>query len=326
MLRRVALVTSREHPELPADDRPLIAELGRLGIAASAQTWDDPSVFWAAFDAIVLRSTWDYHLRIDAFRRWIAARATEGAALWNPADLLLWNTHKFYLRELEAGGVPIIPTRFVPAPSGGMKVAAESRAGKVAAESRAGRNAPPDVARILEEEGWTRAVVKPAVSGGAWRTHLVDRAAASRLPETDPALGTDDILVQQYLPEIESGGEWSLVYIDGAFSHAVRKRPASGDFRVQTELGGTFAAARPDPALVRQADRILAAIDSPWLYARVDGVAAEDRLLLMELEVVEPSLFLDAAPDAVRRFAAAIDRAAAEGSHAAAEPWVIEQG
>ena len=322
MLRRVALVTSRDHPDLPADDRPLIAELGRLGIAGSAQTWDDPSVPWAAFDAIVLRSTWDYHLRIDAFRRWIAARVSEGAALWNPADLLLWNAHKFYLRELEARGIPIIPTRFVPAPAG----AAESRAQENATESHAEESAPPDVARLLEEEGWSRAVVKPAVSGGAWRTHLVDRAEARRLPATDPALGTDDILVQEYLPEIESGGEWSLVYIDGAFSHAVRKRPASGDFRVQTELGGTFAAARAEPALVRQADRVLAAIDSPWLYARVDGVDVEGRLLLMELEVVEPSLFLDAAPDAARRFAAAIGRAAAEGSHAAAEPSAIEQG
>jgi hypothetical protein len=323
MLRRVALVTCREHPDLPADDRPLIAELGRLGVAASARTWDDPSVPWAAFDAIVLRSTWDYHLRITAFRRWIGERRSAGAALWNPPDLLLWNTHKFYLRELEARGIPIIPTRFV---------AAASRANQDAscenheAESRSIRHAPADVARILEEEGWSRAVVKPAVSGGAWRTHLVDRAGAVRLPDTDPALGADDILVQEYRPEIESGGEWSLVYIGGAFSHAVRKRPASGDFRVQTELGGTYAAARADASLVRQADRVVAAVDSPWLYARVDGVESEGRLLLMELEVVEPSLFLDAAPDAVRRFAAAIDGAAREGLDAAAEPSAVEQG
>jgi glutathione synthase/RimK-type ligase-like ATP-grasp enzyme len=116
------------------------------------------------------------------------------------------------------------------------------------------------------------------------------------------------------------------VYIGGAFSHAVRKRPASGDFRVQTELGGTYAAARADASLVRQADRVVAAIDSPWLYARVDGVESGGRLLLMELEVVEPSLFLDAAPDAARRFADAIDGAAREGSVAAAEPSAIEQG
>jgi glutathione synthase/RimK-type ligase-like ATP-grasp enzyme len=324
MLRRVALVTSREHPELPADDRPLIPELGRLGVAASAQTWDDPSVPWTAFDAIVLRSTWDYHLRIDAFRRWIEKRRSEGAALWNPAELLLWNTHKFYLRELEARGIPIIPTRFVAAASRATSDAA-SRATSDAG-SRAALHAPPDFGRILEEEGWARAVVKPAVSGGAWRTHLVDRAGATRLPEADPALGADDVLVQEYRPEIESGGEWSLVYIGGAFSHAVRKRPASGDFRVQTELGGTYAAARADAPLVRQADRVLAAVDSPWLYARVDGVEADGRLLLMELEVVEPSLFLDAAPDAARRFAAAIDGVAQEGPNAAAETSAIEQG
>jgi hypothetical protein len=301
-------------------------------VAASARTWDDPSVPWAAFDAIVLRSTWDYHLRITAFRRWIGERRSAGAALWNPPDLLLWNTHKFYLRELEARGIPIIPTRFVAAPSRGDSDApsratfdAASRANPDSG-SRAALHAPPDFGRILEEEGWSRAVVKPAVSGGAWRTRLVDRAGAIRLPESDPALGVDDVLVQEYRPEIESGGEWSLVYIGGAFSHAVRKRPASGDFRVQTELGGTYAAARADASLVRQADRVLAAVDSPWLYARVDGVEADGRLLLMELEVVEPSLFLDAAPDAVRRFAAAIDGAAREGLDAAAEPSAVEQG
>lgn len=118
------------------------------------------------------------------------------------------------------------------------------------------------------------------------------------------------MLVQEYLAEIESAGEWSFVYIEGAFSHAVLKRPATGDFRVQTENGGSHTPARAAPDLVRQADRVVAAIDSPWLYARVDAIETGGRLLLMELEVVEPSLFLDAAPDAARRFAGAIARAA----------------
>ena len=290
MLRRVSLVTCREHPDLPVDDRALLGELARLGIAATVSSWDDPAVPWRTFDAIVLRSTWDYHLRIDEFLRWIEARGAEGAALWNPASLLLWNTHKSYLRDLQGKGVPIVPTRFLPADPGG----------------------PLDLLPILAEERWERAIVKPAVSGGAHRTHLVDRDTSSSLAGVDPRLSEIDLLVQEYLPEIETSGEWSLVYIDGAFSHAVRKLPASGDFRVQTELGGTFRAAPPERAVLREADRVVGAVDSPWIYARVDGVESGGQFRLMELELVEPSLFLDAAPDAARRFAAAIDRVSGE--------------
>jgi glutathione synthase/RimK-type ligase-like ATP-grasp enzyme len=281
MLRRVALVTCREHPDLPEDDRPLVAELGRLGIAASARLWDDPAVPWPIFDAIVLRATWDYHLRIEEFRRWIDSRDAEGATLWNPAPLLTWNTHKFYLRELETKGIPIAPSRFLPS------------------------GTAADLAAILEEENWDCVVIKPAVSATAHRTHRLDRQEAARL---GTLVADGDTLVQQYLPEIETRGEWSLVYLDGSFSHAVRKLPASGDFRVQTEFGGRAETARPDPGLVLEADRVIAAIDSPWLYARVDGVESAGGLRLMELELVEPSLFLSAAPDAARRFAAAIGR------------------
>jgi len=290
MLRRVSLVTCRDHPDLPVDDRALVGELARLGIAATVSSWDDSAVPWLTFDAIVLRSTWDYHLRIDEFLRWIEARRAEGAELWNPASLLLWNTHKSYLRDLEGRGVSIAPTRFLRAdPAGAL-----------------------DLLRILEEERWERAIVKPAVSGGAHRTHLVDRDTSRSLPAIDPRLSEIDLLVQEYLPEIETSGEWSLVYIDGAFSHAVRKLPASGDFRVQTELGGTVRAAQPERALLREADRVVGAVDSPWIYARVDGVESRGKFRLMELELVEPSLFLDASPDAARRFAAAIDRVSGE--------------
>jgi len=281
MLKRVALVTCREHPDLPEDDRPLVAELGRLGIASAPRLWDDPGVPWTSFDAIVLRATWDYHLRIEEFRRWIDDRDAEGATLWNPAPLVAWNTHKFYLRELEAKGIPIAPTRFLPS-------------GSVA-----------DLAAILEEENWERAVIKPAVSATAHRTFRRDRDEAARL---GTLVAEGDTLVQEYLPEIETRGEWSFVYLDGTFSHAVRKVPASGDFRVQTEFGGRAESGRPDSGLLLDADKAIAAIDSPWLYARVDGVESAGRLRLMELELVEPSLFLSAAPDAARRFAAAIGR------------------
>lgn len=286
MLKRVALVTSRDYASLPDDERPLIAELGRLGVAALPRVWDEPGVPWPHFDALVLRSTWDYHRRIAEFRRWIDARRADGSAVWNPPALLEWNTHKFYLRELEARGVPIVPTRFLAA------------------------GAPGDLDAILREEGWKKAVVKPAVSATAHRTRVADASnpAAARAELAD-ILRDGDALVQKYVAEIESAGELSLVYIDGEFSHAVRKIPARGDFRVQEEFGGRAEpAAAIDPAIRRDADACVAAVEHPWLYARVDGVVSDGRFRLMELEMVEPTLYLSHSPDAARRFALAIDR------------------
>jgi glutathione synthase/RimK-type ligase-like ATP-grasp enzyme len=134
--------------------------------------------------------------------------------------------------------------------------------------------------------------------------------AENRDRELRALLSDGDALVQKYLPEIETKGEWSFVFLDGAFSHAVRKRPAPGDFRVQTEFGGTVEPGPAPPALVGEAGRVVDAIDSPWLYARVDGVESEGRLLLMELELVEPTLYLSSAANAARRLAAAIARIA----------------
>ncbi|HET7453464.1 MAG TPA: hypothetical protein VFL12_12020, partial [Thermoanaerobaculia bacterium] len=113
MLKRVALITCRELPDLSEDDRPLVVELSRLGVTATPEPWDAPGTPWARYDLLVVRSAWDYHLRAGEFRAWVEARRAEGAALWNPAPLLLWNSHKFYLRDLENRGVPIAPTRFL---------------------------------------------------------------------------------------------------------------------------------------------------------------------------------------------------------------------
>ena len=283
MLKRVALITCRELPDLSEDDRPLVAELSRLGLTATPEPWDAPATPWARYDLLVVRSAWDYHLRAGEFRAWVEARRAEGAALWNPAPLLLWNSHKFYLRDLENRGVPIAPTRFL----------------------RSGTRV--DLTRLLSDTGWERAVVKPAVSANAHRTEVV-RGDAAGERALAALLADGDALVQKYLVEIESDGEWSFVFIDGGYSHAVRKRPVPGDFRVQTELGGTFAPQPAPPLLVREARRAVEAVDSPWLYARVDGIESQERLLLMELELVEPSLFLSGAAHAARRLAAAIAR------------------
>lgn len=278
---RVGLVTSEGWPLLSADDRRLPPELARGGLTAVPVVWSDPAVDWASFAALVLRSTWDYHLRFEAFTGWLRRLRSAGAPLWNPPDTALWNADKRYLADLEAAGVPVVPTAWV---EGGAAV--------------------PDA---LRRRGWPEAVVKPTRSATAWRTLRV------RAGDDAPALG-GPLMVQPFLPAIASDGEWSLVFVDGAYSHAVRKRPAAGDFRVQEDFGGSTVAAPAPSSLVAAAERALAAVPGPWLYARVDGVRDGAGLLLMELELLEPSLFLGHAPKAAARLARAIARVAGVGS------------
>jgi hypothetical protein len=280
---RVGLVTYRGAPALTDDDRLVAAELERRGVRAEPVVWDDTAVAWSGFDRLVLRSCWDYHLRLAEFLVWVEAREAERTPLWNPPGVVRWNAHKSYLRQLEQAGVPVLPTAWLP---GGTDV---------------------DLSRLLAERAWTDAVVKPAVSASAYGTW---RTSASRAREDqgrlDELLGRGDALVQPFAPEVAEPGEWSLVFFAGGYSHAVLKTPAAGDFRVQSELGGRQQALEPAAALVSQARAVLDRVDGPWLYARVDGVARDGVLVLLELEMIEPHLFLAEHPLAPAGLAQAI--------------------
>lgn len=279
---RVALATSAAYATLAPDDRPLAAALDRRGIEAVPAVWDDAAVAWRDFDAVVVRSCWDYHHRPDRFAAWVSWIERLGVPLWNPPAVLRWNADKRYLRELEARGVRVVPTAWIE-PGGETTLAA-----------------------LLRERGWTDAVVKPAVSAsahGTWRTAL---ASADADEARFRAAARERLLVQPFVREVAESGEWSLVFFGGRFSHAVLKRPRAGDFRVQAEHGGEHRLLPADPGLVREAEAVLAAAPPGWLYARVDGCVVGGRLCLMELELLEPMLFLEAEPLAAERFADAL--------------------
>ena len=273
----VRLATAARLPA-PDPDTDLVAdELARRGIDVAVTQWDDPSVDWPATGLVVIRSTWDYHLRRDEFLAW--ARATEAATtLWNPAEVVAWNSHKGYLLDLERRGVPVVPTWLV-------------RAGTAT-----------DLADGCRRRGWDTVVVKPAVSIGALGTgrFAADDPAAGR--HLDALLAAGDVLVQPLLAEIEEG-ERSLVHLGGELSHAVDKRPAAGEYRIHEEFGGSVHAHEPTDAERSVARRCLAAVEHRLPYARVDLVASDDGPLVMELELIEPSLFLPQAPAGVERFA-----------------------
>lgn len=283
---RVALATQGALPDLYADDRLLIPALAARGVHAGAAVWDDPSVDWTTFDAVVVRSCWDYHLKHDAFLAWIARLERAGLALWNSPAIVRWNAEKGYLRDLEGRGVRVVPTRWVERGSASL------------------------LHDVLRDAGWERAVVKPAISASAHETWRTSRDSAVHDEARFRAMvQRGRVLVQPFMEVVVSAGEWSLVFIGGEFSHAMLKRARSGDFRVQSEHGGSAVRGDPGAHVVEQARRALRAGEAcvgESLYARVDGCVEDGEFVLMELELIEPLLYLAEHPEAPDRFAAAL--------------------
>lgn len=277
---RLALATCAAFPRLTNDDAPLLAALPPLGIHPEPCIWNDPAVDWAGYDAVLVRSTWDYFEHHDAFLAWLDRLDALGVPMLNDSRLLRWNSDKRYLGELATHGVATIPTRY--ALPGTLR----------------------DTLRTFHGED---VVVKPSVSGGAWRTARGRVGAAGFEQAVAQLPDTSAYLVQPFVPQVADEGEWSLLYFDGAYSHAVLKRPAAGDYRVQHEHGGSAVAAEPDAIARAAAERALAGVaalgHAGTAYARVDGVRVGDRFLLMELELIEPALHLASHPGAAARFA-----------------------
>ena len=277
----LALATATDVAKEDFDLPPLLASLAAAGIPARVLAWDDPAeqadILGAA--ACLIRSTWNYVHQHERFCTWVDS---VGAAttLWNPAPVVRWNSHKGYMLELESKGIPIIPTRLV---------------------------ARASVGSLAEVMGtWTDVVVKPAVSAGSFGTLRVNsenRAAGEQ--HLAAFTSRRDMLVQRYEPWVEGYGERSLIWLDGVLTHAVRKTARF--------LGDQERVCRPPMPIADDeralAERVLAAAPGPLLYARVDLVrdpAGQPRL--MELELIEPSLFFDQQPGSAERLARAIAR------------------
>lgn len=278
-------MTCQPWPEISESDRLAQQALERRGAVVEARPWNVPNADWGGFDAVVLRSNWDYHFDPEGFLAWLDRLERAGARIWNPPDLVRWNVSKRYLLALQAAGVPTVAT-----------VILED-------ETHAGLEA------LMAERGWSVAVMKPEISASAHDTRLVtDATMADAVAALASGTIRRPVLLQPFVEEIRTRGEWSLVFIDGALTHAVLKRPASGDFRVQPRLGGT-AEALPAPDPVASAARAaLAVLPVAPLYARIDGVETAAGFLIMEVEVNEPGLFFPYAPAAAERFAEAILR------------------
>lgn len=273
------IATCRPLPEPDVDEDLLLRALAARGVAARMLDWRDPAARWDDPVPTVVRSTWDYIHDVEAFRAWVR-RAAAAAPLWNPAGVMLDNLHKGYLVELAARGVPVAPT-----------------------ELRRRTDEPVALSALAAARGWRDVVFKPAVGAGSHETHrVVDAASGAGDPPFSRLAATQDMLVQPYLPAVEGYGERALVFIDGDFTHAVRKSPrfAGGVEQVSEALSITSAEREVGEAA-------LAPVRDRLLYGRVDVAPGPDgRPVVMELELVEPSLFLLQAPAALQRLADAL--------------------
>ncbi|MGE4431935.1 MAG: RimK family alpha-L-glutamate ligase [Sphingobium sp.] len=262
----IAFITAATMPKPDLETGALVARMAQRGVAAVQLAWD-ADADWASYDLVLLRTPWDYVERLDAFLAWIGTvdRVTR---LRNPASTIVWNAHKRYLLALQAAGVPVVETLLLrPADT-------------------------PDLAAALAAFGDREMVAKPAIgigAGGALRG-AADAPAMRR--HIGALLERGDVLVQPFLPAIETSGETSLIYIDGRYSHAVRKRPKAGDYRVQDHHGGSVSPHEASALERATAQRALEAAPDPTLYARIDLVEQGGRPVVMELELIEPELFL----------------------------------
>jgi glutathione synthase/RimK-type ligase-like ATP-grasp enzyme len=274
--KRIAFASyTPENPEWEShyeDEKLLRDPLAQRGIQVDTVAWTDEHADWSQYDAVIIRSVWDYYHHYPAFLAWLNSLEQRLVRVLNPYHTLRWNMDKVYLSQMQDHGIRIMPTVFVPQ----------------------GQSA--DLDAIIQEHGWSRGVVKPTVSGGGdntWR--FTPAEARAKQADFDAQIAHMPLMIQQYAENIAEG-EWSFLFFNGIYSHTAHKIPAQGDMFVHAHRGGSTHSAQPDPALIGKAAHVVRVAQDITgelpLYARVDAVLDGDEMILMELEVVEPYLYM----------------------------------
>src|SRR5262245_33165729 len=279
MRDRVVLATCRAWPELSQSDRHLAEALERRGFLVESACWNGPFAPFDGARAVVIRSTWDYHENLDVYRAWLGR--LDSSRVFNPPHLVRWNLDKSYLTELAARGAPLPACTVV-----------ETDAAAVAG--------------ALERLSLTDAVIKPTVGASGVGVERVTRGReAAAVDRVRAVTRSPRLLVQEFIPEV-GAGEMAGVFFARTFSHGLRRVPATGEFRVNSQYGGSMEADALDAPTIDDMSRVLRALPGDPLYARIDGVRRGGRFVLMEVEVNEPGLGLHLAPGAADRFAEAL--------------------
>jgi glutathione synthase/RimK-type ligase-like ATP-grasp enzyme len=279
---KIAILTCDQLPNLNLADQPLIKELAKHNIVASPMVWDDPNTNWSDFDYLIFRNTWDYFEKEIQFNLWLNKIEQLGIKTLNSIAVIKQNKHKFYLREMEKQGVRILKTIFI------------DKTDKLNIQD-------------LIPSYWKRAVIKPAFSAGSYLTEVFESVNSNHINTKYQTIAAEkELLLQEFMPEIQTLGETSFIFFNKKFSHAVNKKPAEGDFRIQVQFGGQYTLINPDKELIEQAQKVVDLFNENLLYARVDGIIINNQLHLMEVECIEPDLYLNLSDGALERFSNSI--------------------
>ena len=274
----IGLLTCEKLPALTIEDQKLIPELALHNITAKAVVWDDKTIDWTTFDYLIFRNTWDYFEKETEFNSWLTHIEKLGIKTLNAIEIIQQNKHKFYLKELESQGIAIIPTLFLD------------------------KTNHLNLSEIIPSH-WKKAVIKPAFSGGAYLTNVFDVSDTEAINNQYKSIAKEkELLLQEFVPQIVSEGETSIIFFNKKYAHSINKKPANGEFRIQVQFGGKYTTVQPSKALIEKAQKVVDTFQGKLLYARVDGIIIDDELHLMEIECIEPDLYFEYSEGSIPRF------------------------
>lgn len=284
MHRSIAFLSTDDLEDYFVWDDLLIEPFAQNGIKVDVISWHAKQINWSQYDAVIVRSTWDYQLHAEAFVAKLAEITEQDTVLINPLSLIQWNISKRYLQTLASKGITIIPSVFFDSV------------------------AISDIYAQFDHFDTQEIIIKPLISANSDNTFRLDHA--SLMGQAGPLsniFSTTPCVIQPFLNSVISEGEYSLFYFNGEYSHTIKKVPKSGDFRVQEEHGGELISVTPDELQLDTAAKVLAALPEKSLYARVDllrnsSAEAGDIWQLMEVELIEPSLYFNMDEASPERF------------------------
>lgn len=280
----IALVTyldkgAYDSTTVESEDDKLLNFLNEKELNIEKVIWNDPRVNWENYSLAILKSPWDYFDLIEEFYSWLDFLEAKNIKLLNPIEVVRWNANKQYLQEIEAAGLKITPSFFLQ------------------------NKESVNLEHFFEKFNTNKLIVKPCVSGGAKNTFKVTTDNVNEVNQKLNLLIQDeDFIIQPFLPEILESGEWSFIFFNGAYSHSLIKQAKPGDFRVQPAHGGSVHPQKPSEELIATAQQYVTLFAKDCLYARVDGTIVNGEFLLMELELIEPFLFLNTEPENYERY------------------------
>lgn len=261
------------------EDSELLFFLQQKGLQIDFVVWNDDTINWGNYNLILIKSPWDYHEKISLFYSWLENIKSLGVIMLNPIDIIKWNSNKRYLDDIFKAGLPVIPSIYL---GKGAQISTDNS--------------------LFKQLGTDKIVVKPCISAGAKNTIVLDEVSIVQQSDAiNILLSEEEYILQPFIKEI-SNGEWSFVFFNGQYSHSTLKVPKHGDFRVQHHHGGSIFYPDPNSKHIQQAEEYVHKFASGTLYARVDGIVIDHTLFLMEIELIEPYLFLNSERERLERY------------------------